>query len=299
MTSFLDYLEENQNSLSDDTPSVPLQDQQRATALRYARSIQYHRNTQEKVLDLIINTVDLPSHPNADPSRPAASDVSLFKEALILFQPKDIDDMVLERNIYEKCGYAMCPRPNLKQNGALRDQSFQSMKYRKFRLNKKEELEKWCSVECAERALFVRLQVGTEPAWLRSTPVEEIVLLDERGRNGEAEDLVSMMQDLALKESHPIDLASSLQKLALDQSKRSSVQERMLALSTERGENQTNHMSSSIVTGIKEKDLQSTTFAPQNPPFASDMLEGYKPSDVRFGRLVGNGSMRKEDEMNT
>jgi RNA polymerase II-associated protein 2 len=283
MASFLDCLKNDDPSSSDGTPQV--NEQQKSTALRYARNIQYHKSMKEKVLDLIINTVDLPSLPNADPSRPSVSDATLFQRALCLFQPKDFEDMILERNIYEKCGYALCPRPNLKQDRMLRDQTFRGMKEgRKYRLTTKEELDKWCSVECAESAVFVRLQLATEPAWLRSTPVEEVILLDESGKVAAAEDVTSSMQDLELGGSRRIDLASSLQNLAIDQSKKGAAQARMQELSMERGANDRGGMNDVIMTGIKEKDGSSTPSAPPLSREGNDMVEGYKPRNVHIGR---------------
>jgi RNA polymerase II-associated protein 2 len=294
MSSFLDHLKESSSSGAGSTSNIPVNDQQKSTVLHHARNIHHHRTMQEKVLDLIINAVDLPSHSNADPARPAASDATLFKQALTLFQPKDVDDMVLERNIYEKCGYALCPRSNLKQNGVLRDQIFRKMKQeRSFRLTTKEELEKWCSAECAERALFVRLQLGTEPAWLRTNHVEDIMLLEESGKPAAAEDLVSTMQDLALKETPRVDLASSLQTLAVNQSKKDDIQDRMQALSLERGKNDGTDINPVTVTGIKEKNPSSTPSVPQKTCFGNNTVEGYKPKNVRFGPQFDSESNRK------
>jgi len=285
MTSFLDCLKKDDPSSSDGTPQIRVNDQQKSTALHYARNIQYQKSMKEKVLDLIINTVDLPSLPNTDPSRPSASDATLFQRALSLFQPKDFDDMILERNIYEKCGYALCPQSNLKQDRVLRDQTFRRMKEgRKYRLTTKEELDKWCSVECAERAIFVRLQLATEPAWLRSTPVEGIILLDERGKGVVEEGLASSMQDLGLRENHRIDLASRLQTLAIDQSKRGDTQARMQELSMERGARDRGGINEVIMTGIKEKDGSLRPSPPQLSREGNDMVEGYKPRNVHLGR---------------
>jgi RNA polymerase II-associated protein 2 len=299
MTSFLDYLKKDDPSSSESAHQIPVNDQQKSTALHYARNIQYQKSTKEKVLDLIVNTVDLPSLPNADPSRPSASDATLFQRALSLFQPKDFDDMILERNIYEKCGYALCPRPNLKQDRVQRDQTFRSMKEgRKYRLTTKEELDKWCSVECAERAIYVRLQLATEPAWLRSTPVE-VIPLNESGKGAAEEDLASTMQGLGLGEPRRIDLVSSLQNLAIDQSKKDADQARMQDLSMERGTNDRSDINNVIMTGIKEKDSSLTPSAPQLSREGNDMVEGYKPRNVHCGRQSGSERHGKDTGTNS
>ncbi len=300
MSSFLDYLKQDDSTSSNSARNIPANDQQKATALHYARNIRYQRSMREKVLDLIVNIVDLPSNSNADPARPPASDATLFKRALTFFQPNDFDDAILERNIYEKCGYSLCPRPNLKQSRELRDRVFQSMKERRnFKLNTIEELEKWCSMECAERALFVRLQLGTEPAWLRSNPVEDIILLEEGRGKTAAEDLTRTMHGLALEDSPRIDLASSLQDLALNQSKRDAIQDRLQTLSLERGKNESRDTNARIVTGIEEKEASSTPSIPQHPRHGNDTMEGYKPSYFPSARRFGGESERKNIEMNT
>ncbi|ERF69636.1 hypothetical protein EPUS_03628 [Endocarpon pusillum Z07020] len=299
MTSFLDCLKADSPSSSDNTNKVQVNDRQRSTALNYARNIQYHKSMQERVLDLIVNTVDLPSHSNADPARPLASDAALFKRALTLFQPKDYDDIILERNIYEKCGYALCPKPNLKQDRDLRDRTFRSMKQGcKFRLNTKEELDKWCSLECAERALFVRLQLRAEPAWLRSTPTEDVRLLEESGQKAATEDLVGTMQGLALEEPLDVDLATSLQSLALDQAKKNVIQDRIHALSIERDKNRSTEVASVTATGIKEKETFENPSAPSVPHHASDSVEGYQPRNLRLGQQAESKGYNDFD-MNT
>jgi RNA polymerase II-associated protein 2 len=298
MTSFLDCLGEGNPSEPDQSHTVPASDQQKSNALRYAQNIQFQKIMQERVLDLLINTVDLPSYPATDPTRPLASDAALFKQALTLFQPKDFDDMILERNIYEKCAYALCPRPNLKQNREMRDRTFRHMKQaRKFRMNTKEDLEKWCSVECAERALFVRLQLSTEPAWLRSTPVENISLLEESKEGAPAEDLTGTMQELGLEEHHSVDVASSLQRLALDQSKKRVVDDRMQALSLERGANDDRDKQPLVVTGVKERNSLSAPSAPQSSPNGNDLVEGYKPSIAQSCRQYRSENDVQDTEM--
>lgn len=297
-SSFLDCLKEDDASSSDNKRNYPINDQQKSTALHYARNIQYPKRMQEKVPDLIINAIDLPSNPNAISARPTASDAALFKKALTVFQPKDVDDMVLERNIYEKCGYALCPRPNLTQTPELRDRVFRSMKKeRKFKVNTKEELEKWCSGECAERALFVRLQLGTEPAWVRTDPVEDIMLLEESERHVSAHGLVSPIQDLALKERRPVDIATGLRNLVLNQGKKSVIQDRMQALSTERGRNGSTGISDEVtLTSIKERNTMSTPSAPQNFRGENDIVEGHKLKSVRFAHQFDSESNSENED---
>lgn len=293
MTSFLDYLREEESCSADNVPRMQVNNQQKSTALHYARNIQYQKSMQDRILDMIVNTVDLPSHSNADPARPSASDATLFKQALTIFQPKDFDDMILERNIYEKCGYALCARPNLKQNREVRDLVYQQTKRsRDFQLHKKEELEKWCSVDCAKRAMFARLQLGTEPAYLRETPVEGILLLEESTIGAAENDLTSTMDGLRLEGSNETDLASSIQGLALEQSKKDVLEERMQALSLERGKNDATDIHSFVGTTIHEKGISLPPAPPQIPSYGNDVVEGYRPKNVYSIRKSGNGMLQ-------
>ena len=298
MGSFLDYIGEGNSAASGRSTDVPVSDQQSSNALHYARNIQYQKTMRERVLDLLINTVDLPSVPHADPARPSGSDAVLFKQALTLFQPKDFDDMILERNVYDKCAYALCPRSNLKQNRELRDRIFRHMKEgRKVRLNTKEDLEKWCSVECAERALFVRLQISTEPAWLRRTSVENIMLLEEGRERRAEEDLTSTMQGLALERDPGVNIASSMQKLALDQSRKDDIEGRMQTLSLERGMKDNRDRHAVSVTSIKERLTLSKPSAPQGALNRNDVVEGYKPSNAHLRRHRGSEVAGQDTEM--
>lgn len=285
MSSFLDYVGEGSSSTSGKSTDGPVSDQHRSNAMHHARGIHFQNFMQEKVMDLLINTVDLPSLPHADPARPSASDATLFKQALALFQPHDFDDMILERNIYDKCAYALCPRPNLKHNRELRDHVFHRMKEaRKLRMNTKEDLEKWCSMECAERALFVRLQLSTEPTWLRGTPGESILLLEEGGEAEAENHLTSTMQGLALQKDSGVNLTCGMQKLALGQSRKDEIEARMETLSLERGLDNTSAGHAITITGIKERSVLSTPRAPQSALDGNDVVEGYKPNNAHLYR---------------
>ncbi len=150
----------------------------RTTVMRQARDIDDRKKLQGRVADLVVEAFDLPSRPNADPAKPQSSDASLFKQCLSLFQPSDLDDLISERNIDDRCGYALCPKPNLKvANGGEKVWNLKGGK--DFKIVDRRELEKWCSNSCQGRAAFVRAQLGTDPAWLRVIRAVDIKLLDE------------------------------------------------------------------------------------------------------------------------
>ncbi len=168
----------------------------RSTVLRHATDIEDRKRLQSRIADLIVEAFDLPSKTDADPARPQLSDASLFKQCLGLFQASDLDDLVYERNVDNRCGYALCPKPNqkLSHNGDL---MWNKKGGKDFKLVNKAEMEKWCSQLCQERTAFVRAQLGTEPAWLRDVKAVDIKFLDEVGTDNLVESLnVSHLKDV-------------------------------------------------------------------------------------------------------
>lgn len=170
----------------------------RSTALRHAQDIESRKRLQAQIADLIVTAFDLPSSPNANPASPTASDATLFKRCLAVFQPSDLDDLIYERNVDDRCGYALCPRPNEKLVNA--GQKVWNRKGGKdFRLLDKADLEKFCSTPCQERTAFVRAQLRSEPAWLRpdvQLGADDLKLLDEMhgsGVNGGHDGLVESL----------------------------------------------------------------------------------------------------------
>lgn len=154
----------------------------RATALRQAHDIEGRKRLKARIADLIVEAFDLPSRPDTDPAHPISADATLFKQCLSLWQPSDLEDLIYERNVDNRCGYALCPKPNQKvQGGGIKVWNHKTGK--DFKLLDKAELEKWCSTACQERTMFVRAQLGHEPAWLRDVGAVDIKLLDEMGQN--------------------------------------------------------------------------------------------------------------------
>lgn len=164
------------------TPSPkPSEDsRRRATAIRYALAIEEQKKLKSRVLDLVLEAYGLPGQPVSSPAEASSNDVQLFKTCLSLFQPSDFDDLVRERNIDDRCGYALCSNPNQKiTHGG--NKVWNGKGGPEFRVVPRSELEKWCSSECEQRAAFGRFQLSDEPAWLRGSQNESdhIKLMDE------------------------------------------------------------------------------------------------------------------------
>lgn len=134
-------------------------------ALHHANLIEQRKRVEAEVLDSIMALMDYPSAPDADPKRPTAADAQFFRDAIIPFQPSDYDALIEERNIADKCGYALCPRSKKKARSTARKQ-FVDTEYGVEIVDRK-ALEVWCSDDCAKRALYVKVQLNEEPAWVR------------------------------------------------------------------------------------------------------------------------------------
>ena len=224
----------------------------RSTALRHASDLEEKKRLQARVTDLVLEAFDLPTSPDADPASPQQSDLKLFRQCLQLFQPKDFDDLVYERNIDDRCGYALCPKPNVKvESGGSMVWNRRAGK--DFKLVAKADVEKWCSDRCGERAAFVCAQLSTEPAWLRESSNLPIRLLDE--------------------------VEAAVANLESTQDVDDGMAEKLQALSLERGE--LNVKDAKTVVSLVEK-MNELSVAPAPQPVSGDLVEGHKPKTVRF-----------------
>ncbi|KAF7586710.1 hypothetical protein BBP40_008428 [Aspergillus hancockii] len=160
-----------------------------AIALHHAHRIQAQKDTESLILDRILELVTFPSSPSADPAFPSLDDARAFKRALVPFQPADYDNLIQERNIEGLCGYGLCPRKHRKDDshGTYRITwgsrgSGPGGRGREMNIVPREKLEMWCSDECAERALYIRVQLAEEPVWERradDTRGKNLLLLEE------------------------------------------------------------------------------------------------------------------------
>ena len=264
-------------------------DHYQSTAMKHAYNLQHQKATRNSILDLIVDIVDLPTEPDSDPAHPLASDSALFKRGLHLFQLSDFDDVVLERNIYDKCGYALCPRPNVKVGGNSQNRIIWGKRTGPaFTIVPKADLEKWCSKECEERALFVCVQLRKEPAWMRGKPTEGIRLLDEIRQENAAGNLENSMKALDIEDSKSVmpDLSNELHKLAhklsLKQHEKDDVAERLKVLSLERGEAPGSSRKVGELDIVEKANIEASSRPPQPTHSHAGTVEGYRPRKVHF-----------------
>lgn len=134
-------------------------------ALHHANILEQRKAVEAQVLDSIMTLMEFPPSPDADPKRPAPADARAFEEALAAFQPADYDALIEERNIADKCGYALCPKPKMRARSTAKKQFVDTSKG--VEIVDRKVLEVWCSDDCAKRALYVKVQLNEEPVWLR------------------------------------------------------------------------------------------------------------------------------------
>lgn len=160
-----------------------------AIALHHANQIQAQKDAEAFILDRILELIELPSSPSADAASPSPADAAALKTALVPFQPTDFDNLVLERNIEGRCGYTLCPHQHRKENSNAKFRITWGPKGssghgsgREMKIVSREKLEMWCSEACAERAMYLRLQLVEEPVWERRAgggATKQVTLLEE------------------------------------------------------------------------------------------------------------------------
>jgi hypothetical protein len=252
-------------------------------ALQHAHQIQAQKDAETMILDRIIDLLSLPSSPSADPAAPSAADAHAFKSALHIFRTGDYDSLIMERNNEGNCGYGLCPREYRNQRG--RNQTFQFKwgakgsgpggRGRSMDIVPRDKLEKWCSDECAERALFIRVQLTEQPVWERRAADEgrstSIELLEEARAKRPKRRTQGSTSAAAV--------AADLQKMNLQDP------ERAHELTMERGDTSLPFRGGRVDVQIKEKAQSSTpsASAPQWRPedAKGGSIEGYVPQDRR------------------
>lgn len=135
------------------------------TAVHHANVLQQRKHVEADIVRAVWDLLDFPTASDADPTRPSPADAQRFRDAVVPFQPSDYDGLIEERNHAGKCGYALCPRPKGKAPSTAKKHFVDTAKG--VQIVDRKQLEVWCSQDCAKRALFVKVQLNEEPAWLR------------------------------------------------------------------------------------------------------------------------------------
>ena len=268
-----------------------------AVALHHAHRIQAQKDTESLILDRILELVQFPASIDADPAAPSEEDARAFKTSLGPFQPSDYDNLILERNIEGLCGYGLCPREHRKEDRKVKNRivwgpkgSGPEGRGREMKIVPREKLEMWCSDGCAERAMYVKVQLREQPVW-------------ERRAGDRHDDHIMLLEEArATKRKGKMETASSatigeavqrLGNLQLDEERPANSRSRDLAL--ERGD-------SSFAVGAGRVDVQlvekervspdAVTTPELNPGGrTAGSVEGHVPKERQ-----GTGSFNEEDQ---
>jgi hypothetical protein len=247
-------------------------------ALQHAQQIQTQKDAEEIILTRILELLELPSSPSADPATPSEEDTHRFKYLLAPFRPSDYDNLILERNYEDSCGYTLCPRKHRKQNNGPGG-GFQ-FKYgpkgsgpggrgRSVDIVPQDQVEKWCSDACAERALWIRVQLSEEPVWERRAD-------DTRGIN------ILLLEEARAKRLKAPAATGTISSVADDMNKLMlGKPDRSRTLAMERGDTSSVRRDGRVPVTLRENELgdQRIAGAPQLRPedVAGGSIEGYIP----------------------
>jgi RNA polymerase II-associated protein 2 len=231
-------------------------------ALAHANIIEDRKAHDELITDSVVRLTELPidRSPPFSSSNPSSRDADEFRSLVRIFQPGEYDDLVAERNVCGLCGYVLCGRPRRHFDGKG-DWKLLNAGRTDFAIARREELERWCSQECARRALYVKVQLQETAAWERvGMPEIEIELLDEEKNDAAQEQLEHDLAHLKLQGER--------------KAKRDTE-----ALALERGDVGGKARADSMDVEIQENTRTSTPAAPSIKT-DGDVVEGYK---TKFG----------------
>lgn len=286
---------------------LPTPEEAREIAVFHARQIELRKKAELAILESIEALIDTPMHesPETTAANPVREDVDFFKHHLRHFRPADYDEVVRERNIVNKCGYALCPLPNKK----LPRKATHKFVDQGRRVVEQQKLERYCGDACARRALWIRVQLSEEPAWVREGITEEnlgenvsdqeILLLEEQeaqrkgkyqgGRidaEAEASKLHRELKELGIKPNS----SKSMPAVTIAESKPSDSELSLASLQ--------------IVDAGEETATRKSLAAERRPPSSSsededepDDLDSQQPAaEVSAKKPSGEFELSKEEE---
>ncbi|RMZ04349.1 hypothetical protein D0862_05345 [Hortaea werneckii] len=231
-------------------------------ALKHANLIQHQKDVQALILRCIETLLDFPPAPPAEQTA-----ASQFRDAVTLFQPGDYDDLIEERRIDSRCGYALCKRePRISTVG-----DSASWKFPKGAAD-------YCSNACWKKSLQVKAQLSEVPVWERDPRVPVIIKLP-----GEDQPQQTHGPGLEGNEDRPSQRAGAVIAGPVEQEE----------LALERGEKAASFRPAQVMQDrIVEK--RETVFKPlsslDQAQISSTAIEGYEPK--RKGR---NGDASDSD----
>lgn len=262
-------------------------------AVAHARIIQQQKDLELQILDAIetLSTYPVTRSPAYSASAPSPADAASFRSLIRPFQPSDYDDLIEERNVLGRCGYALCPQPRRTELAGR--YTLVNHNRPDFAVVETKDLARWCSDRCARRALYVKVQLSETAAWERAAmPDVRIDLLEEEepeGNTGE-DGLAADVAQLRLSEQRKAKSDSAALSL-----ERGDVLER-----GDEGNRRRVPLAPKIELSIREKDVTKVATPPKQGE-AGDadghlVLEGYVPRFGAQGRDPDSGSDSEDQD---
>ena len=186
----------------------------RKLALHRAELIQERKDIERQNLHSIENLIDLPSAGAEDSGDPSAEDACQVCDGMRLFTTADLDAVVEERNVDNKCGYVLCPKSSKANSRSSKLHYLKEDGLKSAKVVEAGNLGQWCSAECKKRTLYLKLQLSDTPAWERAGESNTALHLYGEapskggGSTAEVQVLVKDLRQLAL-EREDSELGSS------------------------------------------------------------------------------------------
>lgn len=182
------------------------EERNRELAIHHAKIIQQKKDLEMSILQSIILLIDYPTSRTADPANPSREDAETVKHHLRLFQISDYDDLINERNIEKQCGYVLCPLPH-RPIGRVGKLTILTQGT-DLQVVNTSDVMRWCSDECARRAMYLRVQISQLPAWERNIDTKFDIM---------GEPLVGEPDETSKADKEAVaQMAEDLKKLALE-----------------------------------------------------------------------------------
>ncbi|KAK3939843.1 hypothetical protein QBC46DRAFT_314906 [Diplogelasinospora grovesii] len=231
--------------------------------------------------------------PGISAANPAPEDVREFVTAVAEFQPGEYSDLIEERNCLGNCGYTLCPRPKRNYHGEFKILS--------SGIAKVEDVNKWCSDECALRALYIKVQLDNPSYTTRVTDGKLVAKIELRGEEKAAGQSANKPKPNDKRKADETDqLPDAIDQPEIDNSQQTT--QKAAALAAERGtmgKFTPTGGDSKVEVTIKEKE----TVAPAQPPDPQQqsgqepdmhlMLEGHK---ITFAGIPIDDSDEEDNE---
>jgi len=240
------------------------QQRAREIALHHAQIIQNQKDVENNIFESLEDLIDFPLTEGVSADKPSSSDVQAFQMLVAPFRPKDFDELILERNLADKCGYVFCPNEPRPEAAKGKSRIIGKSSAQTLKIVDSNKVARWCSDDCAIRAVHIKVQLNDEPAWLRveSKPAEIAPLTGDIDENIDA--------------SGTNELGSNLDH----------IQKKMDKLALERGDDIGSDKDRLISDDIVEKpSVQAPSEPTVDDEDMHDFIEGYQPRNVQKHEL--------------